>query len=244
MHYGYFIDLPLFVFPDSPIVFACPANETSVRLHTIIALSCQSIYSNQKMITMKTLLLTGVALLFFAGTSFSQSKQSLKKDIRRIDHREAVLKDMKRKDKITLRKLEGKEASYQSTQQFKMDFGNATNVNWTRDGFFDKATFTQNGKTMEAYYNFDAQLVGTVTPSTFSALPANAQKDIQKHYKDYKVMKVIYYDDNEANSNDMLLYGAQFEDEDSYFVELSKNNKKIVLHVVPDGGVFYFTEIK
>lgn len=193
---------------------------------------------------MKTLLLTGVALLFFAGTSFCQSKQSLKNDIRRIDRREAVLNDMKKKDKITLRKLEGNEASYQSTQQFKMDFGNATHVSWIRDGFFDKATFTQNGKTMEAYYDFDAQLVGTITPAVFSDLPASARKDIQKHYKDYKIVKVIKYDNNESHSDDMLLYGMQFEGEDSYFVELSKNNKKIVLHVLPDGGVFYFTEMK
>lgn len=196
------------------------------------------------MITMKTLLLTGFALLFFAGTSFSQSQQSVKNNIRKIDHREAVLKDMKKKDKITLRKLEGKEASYQSKQQFKMDFSNATNVSWTRDDFLDKATFTQNGKKMEAYYDFDSKLVGTVTPIAFADLPASAQKDIQKHYKDYNIVRAISYDDNESNSDDMLLYGTQFEDEDSYFVELSRNDKKIVLHVLPDGGVFYFTEIK
>ena len=38
----------------------------------------------------------------------------------------------------------------------------------------------------------------------------------------------------------MMLYGQQFADADNYFVELSKDNKKIVLQVNMSGEVFYF----
>jgi hypothetical protein len=55
---------------------------------------------------------------------------------------------------------------------------------------------------------------------------------------------VIFYDDNEHNDNDMMLYGIQFEDEDNYFVELSKGSKQIVLQVTPEGNIFFFTELK
>jgi hypothetical protein len=41
----------------------------------------------------------------------------------------------------------------------------------------------------------------------------------------------------------MILYGIQFEDQDNYFVELSKASKKIVLQVNPEGAVFFFKDL-
>ena len=42
----------------------------------------------------------------------------------------------------------------------------------------------------------------------------------------------------------MTLYGTQFDDEDSYFVEMQKGDKKIVLKVKMDGEVFFFKQLK
>lgn len=193
---------------------------------------------------MKTLIITGIAIFFAVNSISAQTEAQVKSDIKTIDKKENVLKSKKKKDKITLRKLEGKEASFQSKQQFVSDFGNIPNVAWTRNGYFDEAIFTKDGKQTKAYYDADAQLVGTVNPAQFSDLPAAAQKHIQKDFKDYAIDKVIFYDDNEANDDDMLLYGSQFEDEDSYFVEASGHGKKIILHVTQDGNVYYFSEIK
>ncbi len=192
---------------------------------------------------MKTLIVTGVAMLFAINTLSAQSEQQLKSDIKQLDKQESKVRSEKKKDRITLKKLEGNDVSYQSKQQFISDFGNIE-VKWSRSGYFDKATFNKAGKLTEAFYDYNAQLVGTVTPAQLSDIPASAQKDIAKHYKDYTVDRVIFYDDNESNPNDMLLYGSQFEDEDSYFVELSGKGKKIVLHVPQNGEVYYFSEIK
>ena len=193
---------------------------------------------------MKTFIVTVAAIFFAMNTISAQTEQTVKSDIKKVDRKEAKLRSEKRKDRITLRKLEGKEASYQSKQQFSSDFDNVQNVQWRRDNYFDVAAFTKNGKEMKAYYDFDAQLVGTVSASSFTDLPANAQKQIKKEYKDYTVDKVIFYDDNESNESDMLLYGAQFADEDSYFAELSGKGTHIVLHVTKDGNVLYFAQMK
>jgi hypothetical protein len=74
-------------------------------------------------------------------------------------------------------------------------------------------------------------------------MPDNARKCIEKHYSDYTTQSVILFDDNEYNSSDMILYGNAFEDADNYFVELSNNNRKIVLQVNMEGLVTFFKDI-
>jgi hypothetical protein len=74
-------------------------------------------------------------------------------------------------------------------------------------------------------------------------MPDNARKYIAKHYSDYTTGSVILFDDNEYNSSDMILYGNAFEDADNYFVELSNNNRKIVLQVNMEGLVTFFKEL-
>lgn len=193
---------------------------------------------------MKTILVTALAVCFAGSTVFAQSTQTLKNDIKKIDRKEAVLKSKKKKDKITLRKLEGQQVSVQSQNQFYADFGNIKDATWQRGTYYDVATFTQNGKQYKAYYDDEAQLVGTISAAKFTDLPVSAQKQIKKDYPNYTIDKVIFFDDNESNDTDMLLYNSQFEDEDSYFVELTGNAERIALHVSEDGNVFFFTTIK
>ena len=147
--------------------------------------------------------------------------------------------------KITLRTLKGSEVSFQSKQAFDRDFSNATNMVWTHDVYFDKVSFlNEKGVPMSAYYDYDARLVGTTAPAKFTDLPVAAQKDIAKHYSDYEKAPVIFFDDNEANETDMILYGMQFEDADNYFIELKdKKNQPVVLRVDMLGNVEFFAEM-
>ncbi len=187
----------------------------------------------------KLLISAAIALIALTSTSVNaqtQDEKVVKTDIK-------SLKKQERSDRITLRKLEGNDASFQSKDQFRVDFGNVTDVSWTRSGYFDEAIFNKEGKQMKAFYDIDSHLVGTVTAKTFNDLPASAQKIITKKYKDYKIDNVIFYDDNEANETDMILYGSQFDDEDNYFVEVSKGTEKVVLHVSTDGDVSFFKQL-
>ncbi len=155
---------------------------------------------------------------------------------------QSAKKDPKIK-KVSLKKHESTMVGDIDKSQFYSDFGKIANVQWQRTPYFDEATFTKDGKTMTAYYDYDEDLVGTTSVAKFSDLPASGQKEIQKIYKGYKIGPVIFFDDNEANDTDMLLYGTQFEDEDSYFVELTNTNNKIVVHVTSDGNVYYFKQL-
>jgi hypothetical protein len=140
-------------------------------------------------------------------------------------------------------RLDGDKVSSMAKDHFLSDFGNVDNVKWKRGQQFDEATFTKNGQQMTAYYDYQFNLVGTTAPSKFSALPANAQKEIAKMYKGYTTGAVILFDDNDVNDTNMLIYGREFDDNDNYFVELSKDNKQIVVQVKMDGEVSYFKEL-
>jgi hypothetical protein len=146
-------------------------------------------------------------------------------------------------ERKALRKLERSEVSPTSKRNLQADFGNLSNVKWKTSDYFDEATFTKDGHEMTAFYDFKGELVGTTLIKTFADVPANGQKSIKKQYKDYSVGPVIFFDDNEANDTDMLLYGVQFDDEDNYFVELTKGNSKIIERVNIAGDVFFFKQL-
>jgi hypothetical protein len=147
--------------------------------------------------------------------------------------------------KITLKALEGKEVSTFSQQQFAVDFGNVPDVAWSREAYFDKASFINSkGVEMSAYYDIDGQLVGTTSPATFNDLPAAGKKEIMKHFADYQTAPVIFYDDNEDNETDMILYGMQFDDADNYFIELvDKKGRAGAYKVDLNGNVSFFADM-
>lgn len=169
--------------------------------------------------------------LLIAVVSIQAQTQVAKKEIRKEKHEK----------RVALRKLEGKEVSYQSKEKFASDFGNVGDVQWARSGYFDEATFTdQSGRRTTAFYDNTPQLVGTTSPRKFGDLPESAQKYIKKNYQNYMDAQVLLFDDNEANDTDMLLYNMQFEDEDMYFIEVRKDAKTDVLKVSMDGNVSLF----
>ena len=190
----------------------------------------------------KLLFVSATTLLLAAAANAQTNTAAVKNDIASLNKQESTIKKEKREEKKELRKLNGKEVSYQAKEQFASDFNNIRATSWERTAYFDKATFTKNGQVMMAYYDAGAQLVGTIMPKTFADLPANAQKFIDTKYKGYSKEAVVMFDDNEWNETDMVLYGQQFEDEDNYFVELKKDNKQIVLQVKMDGDVSYYTD--
>jgi hypothetical protein len=93
------------------------------------------------------------------------------------------------------------------------------------------------------FYDDQSKMVGTSNNVTFSELPKRAQQYINEKYKDYSVGPAVFFDDNEYNETDMVLYGLQFDDEDSYFVELAKDGKKIVVRSNSSGDVYFFKDL-
>jgi hypothetical protein len=127
--------------------------------------------------------------------------------------------------------------------EFSQDFPNAKYVTWA-EGKLVEASFLDNDVLKIAYYDEDNHLVGTTTDVDASALPEKARDHIDKIYPGYTIEKVVFFDDNEANDNDMFLYNRSFEDEDNYFPLLVKGSSKIILKVSPKGEVSFFENLK
>ena len=189
-----------------------------------------------------------LAIILFTATTFQAYSQAteivVRNEIKETKNEEKTLRKEKRKERTELRKLEGKDVNIASKNSFLNDFGNINPVQWKRTTYFDEAVSMQNNKEVTAFYDNYSKLVGTTMKSSFEKLPLAAQKEIKEKYKDYKVEDVIFYDDNEANETDMMMYAIQFDDADCYFVELSKAGKKEVIKVDTSGEINYFTAIK
>lgn len=185
---------------------------------------------------MKKLMILSAVAILFAGMAYGQTEARVKHEIRKD-------KTALKHERKVLRKLEGNDVSYQAKQQFLIDFNNAAIISSERNENYDEFTFKKAGVITKAYYDADATLIGTIQMKTFSDLPARAQQNIKKWYDGYTTTEVLLFDDNEANQTDMILYGTQFDDQDSYFVELKKDTKKIVVHVTMDGDAAYFTQL-
>jgi hypothetical protein len=192
--------------------------------------------TNLKILFMKRVVILSMTFLFAASVTMAQARNTPQAKV------QETKKEIKTERKA-LRKLEGTQVSELSQRNFAADFGKVTGVVWKRSDYFDEASFTQNGKQMIAFYDGTGTLVGTTSHTTFAALPAKVQKEITTKYKDYTVGAVVFFDDNQANDTDMYIYGTQLDDEDNYFVEMSKGTNKIVLRVASDGVVSFFKQL-
>jgi hypothetical protein len=192
----------------------------------------------------KLFIFSAAGIIIAASVNAQTNIETLSSDVPLVNKNETSNKKEKKEERKELRKLKGQEVTYQSREAFYKDFGDVPVSKAERTTNFDKFTFTKNGLEMTAYYDIESNLVGTVSPKAFSDLPASAQKLIQEKYKDYTAGSVIFFDDNELNETDMILFGTQFDDADNYFVELKKENKNIIVQVTMNGTVEYFSAMR
>lgn len=188
----------------------------------------------------KLFILSAAALLAGYNLQAQNQEVAIRKNEKMLSRQEKSIHQEKKADRKELKELKGKEVSYEAKEQFYRDFGD-TPATWRRETPYDIATFTKDGVLQSAYYDADAQLVGTTFQKNYADLPTKAKETIEKKYKGYTADAVIYFDDNEYNDTDMILYGQQFADEDNYFVELVKGTKKIVLRSNMAGDVSFFS---
>lgn len=185
--------------------------------------------------------------LGFAAPLFAQDMSTTtlinKKELR--NEKKQVKKDERsvRRENRAFRK---EEVSDLTIQRFKSDFPNAKDVGYMVGTNFDEVVYSQDGKDYIAYYNVNGELVGTTTHASLSDLPEVAQKEITRNYlnRGYSTDRIILFDDNELVPTDMWLYERSFDDEDNYFIELSKLDKKLVLQVDMRGNVSFFKDLK
>lgn len=110
---------------------------------------------------------------------------------------------------------------------FSSSFANAKSVTWKVTKAFSKATFTNNNKRTEVFYNAKDKLIGTSVYIDFKDLPRGTEDAIASNYEAYNMATAIEYTDAEEVMN--------------YYVEIENDKRTIVLQVTPQGDI---TEVK
>jgi len=194
---------------------------------------------------MKKIWVFSAAAFCFISASNAQSNYiSTSSDMASLNRKDVLNKKEGKEQQLEKRELGKKEISFQTSQHFYQDFGDLPIVKSERTPNFDEITFVKDGSAQIAFYDDASNLVGTMADKPFEDLPTDAQNFINRHYNDYSVKAVRFFDDNEANDTNMNLYDKEFEDEDSYFVELQNDSRTIIVHVTLDGDVRFFRELK
>jgi len=192
---------------------------------------------------MKKLAFLSLTFLLAISGIRIQAQEKEKTAIKEIKKEVKTEKKELKAERKALRKLEGNDVSTISKNSFIVDFGDLPNAKWKKSVYFDEVTFTKEGHTKTAYYDFYGKSVGTTEIKTLADVPVKGQDRIKTKYKDYSVGLVIFFDDNEFNETDMMLYNLQFDDEDNYFVELIKGTDKIVVRINTSGELFFFKQL-
>jgi hypothetical protein len=153
-------------------------------------------------------------------------------------------KKEQKSERVALKKLEGATVDNKAKIAFDTDFKGASNVQSKRVDTYDEFSFTnKDGHKMKAFYDENSVLVGTTQDKAMADLPAKGLQKIKEMYKDYSIGPVVFFNDNELNETDMILWGIQFDDTNNYFAELSKGTKKIIVKVSPGGSVNFFKNL-
>jgi len=107
-------------------------------------------------------------------------------------------------------------------QAFNTEFKKATNVEWHERPDFAKVNFILNGSRVEAYYEFDGELIGTARTILFDQLPLAALKKIETRFP-----QAAYYDLTEYDKRGEIFY----------MLTVEQGSKKLTVKVFPSGDV-------
>ncbi len=102
---------------------------------------------------------------------------------------------------------------------FENEFQKATNVSWVAAPTFTQASFTIDGKKMNAFYDVTNEMIGTSHKADFENLSEKAKQRIAKKYSDYTITEVIAF---------------QSQEENCYYVSAQNGLEKLILKVSND----------
>lgn len=124
------------------------------------------------------------------------------------------------------------DVSFTVLNKFTAKFLKAENVDWKVTPQFIRASFTLNGKEMNAFYDSYGDLTAVTSKMDYSKLPERAIKAISLKYPfpPYQLTDCIEY--------------RSAENELSYYVSLLTEQETIVLQISPAGNVSEFKRMR
>ncbi len=107
-----------------------------------------------------------------------------------------------------------------AANNFKAQFKNASDIQWTFSDNYTKATFVLNNIRTEALYTPDGEFIGTNQAVTLEDLPVSAKRQFAKKYDGYTVKEAIRFKGSK---------------ESAYYIS-AENEKGTVILKVEDSG--------
>ncbi|MEP6845987.1 MAG: hypothetical protein ABI861_08280 [Panacibacter sp.] len=117
----------------------------------------------------------------------------------------------------------GEEDKAKAINNLKKEFSSAKDIQWKLTDNYIKASFTWNGQQLEAFYNYDGEMIAKSRHIDPVSLPIDAQQTIAKKYAGYKFDETVEYNAEE---------GQHY-----FYTSLIKENTKIILEITPEGYV-------
>jgi hypothetical protein len=148
-----------------------------------------------------------------------------------------------RSEKRRHEKVAESKVNVASVKSFMKEFGNLSKVTWIKTDDYDKAVFTREAHTLNAYYDGEGQLVGTTTLKSFSDLPKKGQENLKILFWNYTVQQVIWFQNNPGNKTPLKLWNTEITESNNYLVEMLYGFRRIVLYVDPDGKISLFKKL-
>ncbi|MCZ2458452.1 MAG: hypothetical protein LC128_02405 [Chitinophagales bacterium] len=105
---------------------------------------------------------------------------------------------------------------------FKKEFPQVGSIMWSKDQDYFKATFVMNYFRMEAWFNEEGKLLGTVRNLSFRQLPLIVVKGINNKYPSANIIEILEITNEEGTT---------------YRVTANEKNKTIILSSTPEGHV-------
>ncbi len=117
---------------------------------------------------------------------------------------------------------EGPGISRKVQHSFEKEFPKASVIAWRDDEGYIKATFVMNYSRMEAWFNEEGKLLGTVRNLSFRQLPLIVVKGINNRYPSANIIEILEITNEEGTT---------------YRVTANEKNKTIILSSTPEGHV-------
>ncbi len=115
-------------------------------------------------------------------------------------------------------------------KNFGSIFYRASDVKWTMNNKYQKATFNLNGKPSYAIYDFNSELLVATQAATTEELPVKAQQSLKNNYSNYRVTKAVKVISRPAD--------YKFNDDtDHYWVSMANEEKQVILLISPSADI-------
>lgn len=111
---------------------------------------------------------------------------------------------------------DGNKINSAAVNNFEVAFKKASDVSWTANKYYVKATFVLDNTRMEALYDLQGDFIGTTKGITLEELPVNAKRTFAKKYGSYTVKEAIRFEGNE---------------EGAYFISADNEKESVILKV-------------